>query len=684
MSADSSRLRKTLLAIVAPIVLVLVGTGAFVAERLVTGELEQAALERLRLVSRRGATVVNQYLQASQNALLTLALAPAVVTATRAEGARAERLGLHRLSTEELEQRFAQRRMLSADVLLQRYIESFQRGTDLAEVFFTDQHGFNVAASNVTSDFVQSDETWWQEAWTAGRYIGAPEYDESAAVVAIELAVRIEEPVSGQPLGVLKGLLRLSRLATLVASADEGDARLEVVDARGRVLISRDTTRLLRTPPEQALFRRDSTIVVDRVVFPDRREELVATTPTNAGRWWIVVRQPVGEAFALATHVRRILFVASILMLALVLGALIVLSGWLTRNVTLPVRSAATVAGRVAGGDLTVQVAADDETRSEVADLLRAIRGMVAELRGLVNGIRTSSEELAAMAQQISASTEQMSASTEEMAATSQRLSDQSSQQADQVRESATQAQQILSIATHLADGARLASQRSAQLKATAEEHRARLLAGSQQLARLAEEVEQGSAEARTLAELSTEVQKFVAQARGIATQTNMLALNAAIEAARAGGDGRGFAVVADEVRKLATQAARAATTTTETVGRVLEGVGKAGERLGRLAEESSAVREIAETAAQGLREVTDQAAENSAWAEEIAGAATEARVLVEGISQRLQAIAEATENFVAAVEEIAASAEEQSASTQEIAGSAAQLAEASSGSTRG
>ncbi len=223
-----------------------------------------------------------------------------------------------------------------------------------------------------------------------------------------------------------------------------------------------------------------------------------------------------------------------------------------------------------------------------------------------------------------------------------------------------------------------MAAERNASLRETAEEHRERLLQGGKDLTRLAEDLEQGAAEAKRLGDMSQEIEKFVAQARAIAAQTNMLALNAAIEASRAGGgEGRGFAVVADEVRKLAVQAGRAAETTSKTVNSVLQTVQENQTRLTRLAEASASVRAVAESAAGGLQEVAGTAAETSAWTEEISTAAADVRRVVEEITKRLDAAAQGTESVVAAAEEIAASAQEQSASTEEIASSAAQLAEA-------
>src|SRR3989475_100012 len=186
----------------------------------------------------------------------------------------------------------------------------------------------------------------------------------------------------------------------------------------------------------------------------------------------------------------------------------------------------------------------------------------------------------AAMATEISASTEEMSASTEEMSATCQDLTKRAADQAQLVRAAADDAAKILQIATILAAGADDSVRRNTVVAEVARRNKEVLDQSTTHLAKLAEEVNRGVAEAEALARASSDIQKFVTQAKSVATQTNMLALNAAIEAARAGPQGRGFAVVADEVRKLASVAAAAAGGTADTGRGVRAAREGAGARL--------------------------------------------------------------------------------------------------------
>jgi methyl-accepting chemotaxis protein len=355
----------------------------------------------------------------------------------------------------------------------------------------------------------------------------------------------------------------------------------------------------------------------------------------------------------------------------------LIVAAWAGRLVFRTLIVAEQVATRVAHGDLTAGELIEADRRILETPLGRSVSAMIQALRALTTTIHGTSADAAAMAEEIAASTEEMTASTQEVASTTGDLTERANQQALIVRTAADDAGRILGISKELASGAVEAAARNAALAKAARSHRQRLEASSAELARLAEDVEHGAAEAEALAAASAEIEKFVTQTKAIAKQTHMLALNASIEAARAGEEGKGFSVVAEEVRKLAAQAAQAATSTSETVQAVLDRVATARERLLRLGEGGLAAREAAHAAADGLLTVADEADENDQWTQRISASADTVRELIEGIAGRMREVSAGTEDYAAAAQEIAAAAQELNASTEEISSSAGHLAEA-------
>jgi methyl-accepting chemotaxis protein len=351
---------------------------------------------------------------------------------------------------------------------------------------------------------------------------------------------------------------------------------------------------------------------------------------------------------------------------------------WVAGRFIRPLDVAETVVTRVAAGDLTRAGLAEAGAQGSDGQMIHLLGSMVDSLRGLTSAIQAAAGEAAAMAEEIAASTEEMTASTQEVAGTTGDLTERANQQALIVRAAAEDAGRILHIAQELAAGATQAAERNAALARLARGHRERLDTSTAELARLAEEVERGAAEADALAAASGEIEKFIAQTKAIAKQTHMLALNASIEAARAGDEGRGFSVVAEEVRKLASQAAQAATSTSTTVQSVLERVQTARERLIRLGRGGMAARDAAHAAAEGLAGVAADAEQNDEWTRRISHSAQEVRALVETIASRMREVSAGTEEYAAAAQEIAAAAQELNASTEEISSSAGHLAEAS------
>ena len=108
---------------------------------------------------------------------------------------------------EVLENRFQANKLLTPNNRLNNYLEYIVEESNLTEIILTEANGLNVAYSQTTSDFVQRDEAWWQEALKRRAVLEDPELDRSTNTVVFAVSQEIKDPDTGRFLGVIKTTL---------------------------------------------------------------------------------------------------------------------------------------------------------------------------------------------------------------------------------------------------------------------------------------------------------------------------------------------------------------------------------------------------------------------------------------------------------------------------------------------
>ncbi len=138
---------------------------------------------------------------------------------------------------DELEEEFETRVSTGvASDAREHLLEELTRKPEFREVFFTDLHGYNAAWTTRTSDFVQSDEDWWQDAWENKLSISDVEFDESAGVFSVDIAVRIDNLGTKRRLGVMKAALSISFVQDIATARSSDTVNYTVALADGQLL----------------------------------------------------------------------------------------------------------------------------------------------------------------------------------------------------------------------------------------------------------------------------------------------------------------------------------------------------------------------------------------------------------------------------------------------------------------
>ncbi len=364
----------------------------------------------------------------------------------------------------------------------------------------------------------------------------------------------------------------------------------------------------------------------------------------------------VGEALTASARNSQLLMGSGAICLVLILGI-----AWaMTRLIARPVGQLTATMGRLAGGELDLEIPATAR-----GDEVGAMARMVETFRG---GLKEADRLRASQEAERQAAEQERQAALAQAATTLDRQSDEITtvltSAAARLRLASDAMSESVSSAADRAGEASSAAQASSAsvdaVAAAAEELAVATADIGQQVARTsraageaATEAAESSAATDGLAAAAARIGDVVDLIQQIAQQTNLLALNATIEAARAGEAGRGFAVVASEVKALATQTADATGEIAAQIDEIRTATGNVVASIGKIGGTIEAMNEIAATVAATIEEQGSATQEIARSAQEAADGTNAAASHVNEAAMAASAAGAAARDVLASAEEI-------------------------------
>lgn len=299
---------------------------------------------------------------------------------------------------------------------LKTFLEAFP---DQSEIFVTDRHGATLAATGRLSDYYQADEEWWQMAWDDGRgavYISDPEYDESAGIVAVLVAMPVRDEETGEVTGIVRSTLAVDELYSSLGAVKFGETGHAVLLSRdAQVLFEPEgyessadlplelRQQLVSTGPYQVMTDAQGEqsllahLAVADMLGAGRYETEAAVREAikNLG-WAIVVRQKVAEAMAPVAQLTQNILVA--VFLVVFLAGLLSLA--ITQALARPIVALTEVTESMSRGDLDAPLppAGGDEVGRLTTSFGHMARQLKQTLTGLEQQVAARTHNLEAAA----------------------------------------------------------------------------------------------------------------------------------------------------------------------------------------------------------------------------------------------------------------------------------------------
>jgi hypothetical protein len=341
-ATQSKSLQRAIVVGAAVVAVAILGVATLVAMRTAANFMSDRADARLQDVARRGELVTEQALLERARQVELIGAAPTIVDAARSGALRSAQLGLVGKPIDVVEKQMAATRTLAVSEPARRFLERQLAPLGVAEMFVTDANGYNAVVTEMTSDFVQSDEAWWRDAIRKGLTSAEAEYDESARQTVVTMAAAIHESDRERADGVIKIAFGITSLDAALAKATSDDVRLDVIDSKGRVVASstKNAERMKPLPGADALPVTAGDTIVH---FVDGETQLRGMMEAaNTGAWRVVAHIDEASVLLALRQARPLIAVALAAVLVFIVATLWFMSRFLDRRISAPVTELAT------------------------------------------------------------------------------------------------------------------------------------------------------------------------------------------------------------------------------------------------------------------------------------------------------------------------------------------------------
>lgn len=335
----------------------------------------------------------------------------------------------------------------------------------------------------------------------------------------------------------------------------------------------------------------------------------------------------------------------------LILFIAVVISIWLGRMISVPLRSTANHLSAMASGDYSRELTF--RAKGEFVELRNSANQLAAAMREVLGSLQKAGREITGVA----------SSNAEFSHDLSQRIGG----QAEDLESIATAMNEMEASCHQVAEAVRDTHRLVESVNSRVDESQETARSNMACVDELEEQVQQTSGKLKKLESASYDIGRITESIDEIANQTNLLALNAAIESARAGEFGRGFAVVADEVRQLARKTTNSTETIRELVTRLQSEAGEAVSSMEDSFHRLESVKSLITDASRGvetIREAVDQI-RNSA--EHVRSGMDEQEDVSRTVSHNVTEISGSSSENLEQIEQLVATSDQLKASMADI-----------------